>query len=888
MAQPATAAVRLLTGEREPVRLATTGNIDVDTGGLLTIDGVVTEVGDRVLVKDQTDGSENGIRTASEGQWYRAADARTARTMQKGMTVRVQEGATNADKVFLFNTDDPQVGDDDIDIIPDTVAGIVPGATGLVLLGKELVSDVRNYLDTAPYVATRTALKALDTTKDIVALLTEPNRAGIFVWRAGDLSTLVALDPGEALWIKADAIATTAGAWVRQVDGPYNPLWFGCTIDGVASDTAFGRFIDVLVATSNPGQLPTGTITLASKITKNIGQSPLRLYGSGTDVSILRWTAADGGFDITSTRVTGFVQWSRQIDIRDFSLKTNQASGGTAFKHTLTPASISNCTSVANFANLSFIGEDTNADYWTKGIHIVDGWNTTIERCDFKGVDDDGQTPFLQTHGVYLTRCNDCHVLSSHFYHMINGIVSDSDTPSYGDGVAVIDCRIVGVDNGIILTTTTTASAMAIFGNHVNAYVQGIYMNGFAYTEVRDNQIFKTNPSVITPWYGIEAIGGFFNVFSGNDIAMPGTAGVTTNFGIHLSGGNGHIVTSNKFHDTTSTFYGVYLTAGAAGCTVIGNRADSTVDAVVGTSGTVGTGHHIRNNYPVTVVLTFTSGDTTPSVGADLTGVIKTANAGATSITTFDDGYDGQEFELLVTDDNTTLVNGATLSLLGAQNTLVPNGGVLRFRKIGSVWYETYRSYAVGNLIVGSYTKPPQSPVHAYAAANSFQIVERIENDNVGAGVAALGFSVTGSGAETRSAKAGLGFTRNASNGRGLLDVFLRTSNDTSDFDATDIKSGWNGTGIFHNFKGADAASAATVVPTGNLFHVTGTTGITSISGTNIRAGTTIRMIFDGILTVTAGSNLKMAGNFTTSASDMLVMTWDGTNWYEEGRSANA
>lgn len=737
-------------------------------------------------------------------------------------------------------------------------------------------------------VSTIADLKALDTTVFTRAVLTDTLRGGIFIWKANDLSTLVGLDPGEGVFIEADDVPATSGAWVRQVDGPYSPLWFGCTLDGVASDTAFGRFIDLMVATSNPGQLPTGTITLASKVTKNIGQSPLRLFGRGTDISILRFTAADGGFDITSARVTGFVQWSRQIDIRDFSIKTTQAAGGTAFKHTISGSLVSNCTNVANFNNLGFIGEDPNADYWTKGINVVNGWNTTIERCYFKGVDDDGQTPFLQTHGVHLTRCNDCHVLNNHFYHMINAIVSDSDTPSFGDGVTIFDNRIVGVDNGIVVTTTTTASAMSIFGNHINAYVQGIYVNGFSYTEFRDNQIFKTNPSVVTPWYGIEVIGGFFNLFSGNDIAMPGTAGVTTNFGIHISGGTGHIVTDNKFHDTTSTFYGVYLTDGATLCTVRGNRGDATVDAVVGVSGTVGAANHIKNNYPVTVVLTFASGDTTPSVGADLTGVIKTGNAGATSITTFDDGYDGQEFELQITDANTTLVDGATLALLGDQNTSPPIGGVLGFRKIGSVWNEIYRNYAVGNLIIGSYSKAPQSPLHAYASANSFQIVERIENDNAGAGAAALGFSVTGSGAETRSAKAGLAFTRNAGNGRGLLDVFLRTANDSSDFDANDIKSGWNGAGIFHNFKGADVASAATIVPTGNLFHVTGTTGITSISGTNIRAGTTIRMIFDGILTVTAGSNLKMAGNFTTSASDVLVMTWDGNNWYEEGRSANA
>ena len=81
MARPATAAVRLLTGEREPVRLATTGNIKLS--GPQTIDGVLAAVGDRVLVTRQTDGSANGIYTASEGQWYRAADARTARTIAR-------------------------------------------------------------------------------------------------------------------------------------------------------------------------------------------------------------------------------------------------------------------------------------------------------------------------------------------------------------------------------------------------------------------------------------------------------------------------------------------------------------------------------------------------------------------------------------------------------------------------------------------------------------------------------------------------------------------------------------------------------------------------------------------------------------------------------------
>jgi hypothetical protein len=44
---------------------------------------------------------------------------------------------------------------------------------------------------------------------------------------------------------------------------------------------------------------------------------------------------------------------------------------------------------------------------------------------------------------------------------------------------------------------------------------------------------------------------------------------------------------------------------------------------------------------------------------------------------------------------------------------------------------------------------------------------------------------------------------------------------------------------------------------------------------------------FAGILTVTDGSNLKLAGNFTTAADSTLELVCDGTNWIELGRSAN-
>lgn len=85
----------------------------------------------------------------------------------------------------------------------------------------------------------------------------------------------------------------------------------------------------------------------------------------------------------------------------------------------------------------------------------------------------------------------------------------------------------------------------------------------------------------------------------------------------------------------------------------------------------------------------------------------------------------------------------------------------------------------------------------------------------------------------------------------------------------------------------AVASAAALPLPTGSVFHVTGTTTITSITSTNFQSGVVITLIFDGILTVTDGGNLKLAGNFVTTADDTLTLAYDGTNWHEVCRSVN-
>lgn len=89
---------------KDPVRAATTANITLS--GAQTIDGVSVVAGDRVLVKDQSAGSGNGIYVAASGSWTRAADFDAAAEVL-GATVFVSEGTANGNSQWKMTTDAP-------------------------------------------------------------------------------------------------------------------------------------------------------------------------------------------------------------------------------------------------------------------------------------------------------------------------------------------------------------------------------------------------------------------------------------------------------------------------------------------------------------------------------------------------------------------------------------------------------------------------------------------------------------------------------------------------------------------------------------------------------------------------------------------------------------
>ncbi|MFJ3051819.1 phage tail protein [Pseudomonas nitroreducens] len=93
------------TDYKQSVRTATTANITLS--GIQSVDGVALIAGDRVLVKNQTTASENGIYVAATGAWKRSEDCDENAEVTPALTVSVETGTAQADTVWQLVTDAP-------------------------------------------------------------------------------------------------------------------------------------------------------------------------------------------------------------------------------------------------------------------------------------------------------------------------------------------------------------------------------------------------------------------------------------------------------------------------------------------------------------------------------------------------------------------------------------------------------------------------------------------------------------------------------------------------------------------------------------------------------------------------------------------------------------
>jgi hypothetical protein len=151
-------AIKQALDVKDSVRLATTANLASNynnSGGTLTnsgsnaalsLDGVTVVAGNRILVKDQTAGAENGIyvvTTVGDGStaWVltRADDANASAEMTGGVFTFVEEGTVGADNGYVFTHNGaPTLGTTALTVSQFSGAGQIVAGDALSKTGNTL------------------------------------------------------------------------------------------------------------------------------------------------------------------------------------------------------------------------------------------------------------------------------------------------------------------------------------------------------------------------------------------------------------------------------------------------------------------------------------------------------------------------------------------------------------------------------------------------------------------------------------------------------------------------------------------------------------------------------------------------------------------------------
>jgi len=298
---------------KQSVRVATTGNInltsDLENGD--TIDGVTLVTGDRVLVKDQSTASENGVYVVvASGAASRATDMDEDDEVTAGLFFFVEEGSSHADSGWVLTSDNPLTVDtDDLVFTQFSGAGQVTAGDGLSKAGNvinvnvatsggiEIVSDelqLKSSLAGAGLTYSNGVLDVVGTTNRITVNANDIDIASTYVGQTS-ITTLGTI---------------TTGTWnANVIQDAYiadNLTISGGTVDNTpigASQRSSGAFTTLTAngaVTFTAGTASTNTTSGTLVVTGGIGMSGTMyvgndLIGAGASTSNLDGFNIDGG-----------------------------------------------------------------------------------------------------------------------------------------------------------------------------------------------------------------------------------------------------------------------------------------------------------------------------------------------------------------------------------------------------------------------------------------------------------------------------------------------------------------------------------------------------------------------------------------------------------------
>lgn len=293
-----------------PCKAATTANITLS--GEQTIDGVSCVDGDRVLVKNQTDGIENGIYEVSTSTWQRTKDWDGQSEVKKGTLVLVHSGTVNGPSFWQVTTADTiTIGTTSITLalVVNSLAGV--SAFMLTLLddttSPAAMKTLYDGLASEASPATNDELFLYDlsaTTIDKVTLLSVFNllRGLANIWTAAQtIQDLLDISHASAGQIKFPA-SQNASADANTLDDYEEGTWtpsVGGTATYTGSNT--GSYIKIGKLVFIYGMLAINAIGTGSQF--NVSGLPAILNSSvSMPVQVSTWAAlATAVFDVRGT-----------------------------------------------------------------------------------------------------------------------------------------------------------------------------------------------------------------------------------------------------------------------------------------------------------------------------------------------------------------------------------------------------------------------------------------------------------------------------------------------------------------------------------------------------------------------------------------------------------
>ncbi len=131
----------------DSVRVATTSNINLS--GTQSIDGVSVIADNRVLVKNQTTLSQNGVYLCKSGTWTRTSDMGTGSDASNNFTF-VEEGTTNEHQGFVCtsNKGSAVVGTNNLEFTQFSGTGSISTGTNLSMNGSVISFDPNEAFNT--------------------------------------------------------------------------------------------------------------------------------------------------------------------------------------------------------------------------------------------------------------------------------------------------------------------------------------------------------------------------------------------------------------------------------------------------------------------------------------------------------------------------------------------------------------------------------------------------------------------------------------------------------------------------------------------------------------------------------------------------------------------